>query len=88
MKKLIITSVLLFACSKENVKPKEPVLDCDCDRVAEANKFWIVGDGQTGKPGFWYVTYITINECTKVQKHGEWNSTQTNKIEPKVGVCL
>jgi hypothetical protein len=86
MKKIIISTLmaaaLLTSCKKE-VEPT-PVLDCDCDRVVEANYFNIVGTvaGQT----FVGVSYVTINDCTGVQK----NRTETHNsmvTAPKVGDC-
>jgi hypothetical protein len=86
MKKIIINTLmavaLLTSCKKE--VEAAPVLDCDCDRVVEAHYFNIAGaaGGQT----FVGVSYVTINDCTGVQK----NRTETHSsmvTAPKVGDC-
>ena len=87
MKKMIlsIAVILLLSCEKDNPQPNNNTLDCDCDRVMEHNKFY-VGDAQTGKPGFYFGTYVLINDCSKVQYNGEW-STANGDAEPINGEC-
>jgi hypothetical protein len=86
MKKIIIsilTAAALFTSCKKEVEPT-PVLDCDCDRVVEANYFNIAG-AAGGQP-FIHVSFITINDCTGVQKNR--NETHYSMVTaPKVGDC-
>jgi hypothetical protein len=88
MKKMIlsIAVILLLSCEKDNPQPNNSNLNCDCNRVMEHTKFYILGDAQTGKPGFYYGTYVLINDCSEVQYNGEWNTSYGDK-EPINGQC-
>lgn len=87
MKRVIIfTALFLASCHKDTQQPNNNTLDCDCDRVMEHTKFYIVGDAQTGKPGFYSGTYVLINDCSEVQYNGEW-STANGDAEPVNGEC-
>lgn len=83
MKRLIILALLFASCKKQSVQPSSQVKDCNCDRVVEKHKFNMVGN----QPGqiIYFGDYITINDCTGIQKSGDWNST--NDPEPIVGQC-
>lgn len=75
-------SLLLFACQKEEVI-KEEIKDCECDRVVERHKFNMVGN-QAGQIVY-FGDYITINDCTGIQRNGDWDSL--HDPEPIVGQC-
>jgi len=68
MKKLLLITALVtvLSCSNENEQQE----DCNCDRVVETNYvyFNMVGGG------FWAGHFITINDCTGVQR--QWNIDQ------------
>ena len=83
MKKLLMMSLLLFACQKEEVI-KEEIKDCECDRVVERHKFNMQNQNQSGQVVY-FGTYITINDCTGIQKEGDWDSLHDQ--EPVVGQC-
>ena len=82
----IFIALFLASCHKDIQQPNNNTLDCDCDRVMEHTKFYIVGDAQTGKPGFYFGTYVLINDCSEVQYNGEWNTSYGDK-EPINGQC-
>ena len=68
-------AIFLTSCtlSKEEETPK----DCKCDRVVEVSSF-VFPDRTT------FGTYITINDCTGVQRQYQWKY-EHNK--PKKGDC-
>jgi len=78
MKKLLLITALvtLLSCSNENEQQQE---DCNCDRVVETNYvyFNMVGGG------FWAGHFITINDCTGVQR--QWSIDQYGM--PSLGSC-
>lgn len=84
MKKLLMMSLLLFACQKEEVIKEEAPKDCECDRVVERHKFNMQNQNQVGQV-IYFGTYITINDCTGIQKEGDWDSL--HDPEPVVGQC-
>lgn len=87
MKQLfIIAAIFLASCSKDNPQPNEPIKDCDCDRAMEHTKFYMVGNSQTGTSGYYFGTYVLINDCTGVQYNGNWN-TSNGDSEPINGEC-
>lgn len=83
MKKLIIAAALLMVgCAKEEVK-KEPVKDCNCDRIVRVlPNHTIMSTTNTTYTG----GAITINDCTGEQrKFG--NPTPQYRFSQKVGEC-
>lgn len=71
---LILTLTLLISsCSTDSP-------DCDCDRVVETNysHFYVVGVGNV-----YGGTFITINDCSGVQK--TWSVTGNGR--PRIGDC-
>ena len=75
IKILLLLTIGLFSCSKEDVQPQEEEqVDCNCDRVVSVQSFNLT----TGP----FYNYITINDCTQIQKDG----TVYYPIE--VGDCL
>lgn len=84
MKKLIIAAALLMVgCQKEEVK-KEPVKDCNCDRIVRVLPgFDIIGqNGQIHHSG----GAITINDCSGEQRQFG-NRTPQYRFSQKVGDC-
>jgi hypothetical protein len=92
MKKIILLfAVLLVSGCNSNEEipepstPPPPVVDCNCDRVVEVSTFNIVGTPQNPQINY-YSSYITINDCTEIQKTK--NFTTTNPSEsPQLGQC-
>jgi len=84
MKKIIISvALLMVGCAKEEVK-KEPIKDCNCDRIVRVLPgFDIIGqNGQIHHSG----GAITINDCSGEQrKFGNGNGT--SEFSQKVGEC-
>lgn len=84
MKKIIvILTVFIFSCEKEEVQPNtqttQTVEDCNCDRVVSSNSFNLPGGGKFGN-------YTTVNDCTNQTKDREW-STDFGQTQPVVGTC-
>ena len=75
MKKYLFIGLIFLSCKKEEVA-KKPVLDCDCDRVVDVSVF--------NYNGYESGSYVTINDCSKVQKNRQWQETQN---KPKLGEC-
>lgn len=75
MKKLLIL-LLLVSCQKEDIQPTEPQPDCNCDKVVDVDSFNVSGVA-TG-------SYITINECTGIQRTEHFTGIQNR---PNVGDC-
>jgi hypothetical protein len=89
MKKLLLSAIVLVAmsCSSndDSSSSDTPALDCNCDRVVEATTFNVVGTPQN--PTMNYATsYVTINDCTGVQRQRNHTTTVVSDI-PKVGQC-
>jgi len=81
MKKIIIGAFILsiFGCSPEEIQKE--IKDCNCNKVVEVFTMNIVaGNGQVGVTK--YYKYITINECTGVQR---MSGSSTNYVA--VGQC-
>jgi hypothetical protein len=84
MKKIIlILSVFIISCEKENVQPTQEqtqtIEDCNCDRVVSSNKFNLPDGSSFGN-------YSTVNDCTNQTKDREW-STEYGQTQPVVGEC-
>lgn len=71
---ILLIALTLFSCSTETEKQS----DCNCDRVMSVQTFNILGT--------YKAEYITINECTQVQKSKSYSTTNYNTL-PKVGDC-
>jgi hypothetical protein len=89
MKKLLLSAIILVAmsCSSndDSSSTNEPVLDCNCNRVVEATTFNVVGTPQN--PAMNFATYyVTINDCTGVQRERNHTTTVASDI-PKIGQC-
>ena len=79
MKKYILIfaiAFLLIGCTAEEL-PNQVKKDCNCNRVVEVTSFNLAGSSTFG-------TYTTINDCTGIQKQGNW-SNEYNK--PQKGSC-
>jgi len=74
--KVLAFALIVVSCEKEVNPPttSEPQPDCNCDRVVQVWSFNLT----TTK----YWTYVTINDCTGVQKDG------TKYTEVKLNDCL
>jgi uncharacterized lipoprotein len=85
MKKILLltTLIMLSACSNDN--EQETQQNCNCDRVVQANTFNIVGTPQNPATVF-FTSYVTINDCTGVQRQKTHSTTNSNDI-PSVGDC-
>lgn len=84
MKKIIIAAALLMTgCAKEEVK-KEPVKDCNCDRIVRVLPGFdiIKQNGQIHHTG----GAITINDCSGEQRQFG-NGNGTYEFSQKVGEC-
>ena len=79
MKKLLLIAALVtvLSCSNENEQQQE---DCNCNRVVETNYVYF---NLAGSGGFWAGNFITINDCTGVQR--QWNIDQYGM--PSLGSC-
>lgn len=90
MKKLLLSAIVLIAmsCSSDDDSSSSsntPVADCNCDRVVEATTYNVVGTPQN--PAMNFATYyVTINDCTGVQKERTYTTTVASEI-PKIGQC-
>ena len=71
---LILAISLFVSCSNDEQK------DCDCDKVVETNYAYF---GMPGGGGWWAGNFVTINECSGIQK--TW-AVQTYG-RPKLGDC-
>lgn len=72
---LLVSAVLISSCTLtgEDELPK----DCGCNRVVEVSSFALPDRSTFG-------TYITINDCTGVQRQSTWKY-EINK--PQKGSC-
>ena len=86
---LVLGLASMFSCEKENVSQSnnQTVEDCNCDRIVDIKKFYIVGDAQSSDPsGTYYCPITTINDCNKMQKFRDFHFKNEYNI-PKVGDC-
>jgi len=89
MKKILLSAIVLVAmsCSSndDSSSSDTPALDCNCDRVVEANTFNVVGTPES--PAINYHTiYTTINDCTGIQRQKNHTST-SYPSRPQLGQC-
>jgi len=70
---ILVGSVFISSCTDVDDVPK----DCKCNRVVEVHSFTLPDRSTFG-------TYISINDCTGVQRQGQWKY-ENNK--PKKGDC-
>jgi len=72
---LILLAVIVSSCtlSGEDELPK----DCGCNRVVEVSSFTLPDRSVFG-------TYITINDCTGVQRQSSWKYSYN---KPQKGDC-
>lgn len=72
---LLVSAVLISSCtlSGEDELPK----DCGCNRVVEVSSFTLPDRSVFG-------TYITINDCTGVQRQSSWKYSYN---KPQKGDC-
>ena len=88
MRKLIIAAALLMVgCAKEEVK-KEPVKDCNCDRIVSAPRSTVLipVEGATHGKEIYFATIITVNDCSNWQKKWSYRS-EYNRFSQKIGDC-
>lgn len=88
MKKIIIAAALLMVgCQKEEVK-KEPVKDCNCDRIVSAPRSTILipVEGSTQAKEIYFADIITVNDCSNWQKKWSYRS-EYNRFSQKIGEC-
>ena len=72
----LLAGIFLIGCSSDTVED-EIKKDCGCDRVVSVSSFNMPDRTTTG-------TYVTINDCTEVQRNGTWTG-EHNK--PAKGSC-
>jgi hypothetical protein len=71
---LVLFAVIISSCTATDIDDN---LDCKCNRVVEVSSFNLPDRTTFG-------TYITINECTGVQRQYQW---QYENNKPKKGDC-
>lgn len=82
---LILAAALIFGCSADEAPTTTPpVADCNCDRVVEVSTFTIVGTPTN--PTNYHSTFITINDCTQIQR-SKTHNTNNLSLVPKIGEC-
>ena len=80
---LILAATFMFGCSADDA-PTPTVANCNCDRVVEVNTFTIVGTPTN--PTNYHSTFITINDCTQIQR-SKTHNTNSLSLVPKIGEC-
>ena len=70
---LLVGSVLISSCTDVDDVPK----DCKCNRVVEVSSFTLPDRTTFG-------TYITINDCTGIQRQSTWKYSHD---KPQKGDC-
>jgi hypothetical protein len=90
MKKLLLLSVALIAtsCSSNDDSSNStetPSADCNCDRVVDADTFSVIGTPESPATNY-YTSYITINDCTGIQRQKNHTST-SYPSRPQLGQC-
>lgn len=82
---LALLSFLIVSCSKSSEEETSANANCDCDRVMSKTTFNVLGTPQNPSVTY-HTTYITINDCSQVQKTKTHNTTNVDLI-PKIGEC-
>lgn len=89
MKKLLLLSIALIAisCSSNDSSSNsnDVAKDCNCDRVVDADTFSVIGTPQSPATNY-YTSYITINDCTGIQRQKSHTST-SYPSRPQLGQC-
>ena len=89
MKKLLLLSIALIAisCSSNDSSSNsnDVVKDCNCDRVVDASTFSVIGTPESPATNY-YTSYITINDCTGIQRQKNHTST-SYPSRPQLGQC-
>jgi hypothetical protein len=88
---ILFSLIVLFSCKKEDVvlvnEPTEPIEDCNCNRVVKVNSFNLLAEGKCPNSNtIFHVSYTTVNDCTKLNKHTTINVCYESEI-PTVGSC-
>ena len=83
MKKLLLlSSIIMIGCSAPEQPKDQIVKDCNCNTVVEVSTMNIInGGGQLGTTTMYH--YITINECTGVQRESGWSTSYVEKGQCK-----
>ncbi len=75
---ILLLTLALSSCKDDPIEQAPPAPDCNCDKYVEVNTFNISGT---------IVSYwTTINECTGIQKSGDWNENDMTQ-QPVLGEC-
>ena len=75
---IVLLTLALSSCKDDPIEQAPPAPDCNCDKYVEVDLFNSIG--------YSFAPWITINECTGVQKNGTWQSS-SNTPMPVVGDC-
>ena len=70
---LLVSAVIISSCTASDEVPK----DCKCNRVVEVSSFTLPDRTTFG-------TYITINDCTGIQRQSTWKYSHD---KPQKGDC-
>ena len=70
---LLIIAVIISSCTASDEVPK----DCNCNRVVSVSNHTLPDRTSFG-------SYITINDCTRIQKTTSWTYSYNR---PKIGDC-
>jgi hypothetical protein len=87
MKKIIIAAALIMVgCEKEEVK-KEPIKDCNCDRIVMmgSNVLPMLLDNGTTKT-IYMSTIFTVNDCSNYQQTHYFRS-EYGPLSRRIGDC-
>lgn len=87
---IIFALLLLLSCDKDSVIENTNTNtitneNCNCDRIKEV--IYSVPVVNDKKETLWVSAFITINDCTGVQKRKEQTTYDKNFIK-KIGDCL
>lgn len=79
MKKLLLSSLLLFAvsCSNDDSNSSSSN-DCDCGRVVRCSSFNMVNPVGSPTPTTTFTTFVVLNNCSNLETTYNVNGNQTS----------
>jgi len=80
MKKLLLSSLVLFAiaCSNDDENNGSSSTDCDCGRIVRCSSFNVVNAPGSPTPVTTFTSFIVLNNCTYRETTHTVNGNQTN----------
>lgn len=78
MKKLLLSSLVLFAVSCSNDDSNSSSNNCNCGRVVRCSSFNMVNPVGSPTPTTTFTTFVVLNNCSNLETTYNVNGNQTS----------